>query len=878
MIDTLRYTDYLLGAHFVGISGSTKCLRRVSPLVRYGPCCASFSQSPRSSKSDVGSARAGREPVLYQVELPHPYYWTGLYLPQLTSGPSSASFLPDGDALIYSMQGSLWQQPIDSDKATELTHAAHAYDYQPDVAHDGNSVVFARYDGKAMELWRLDLRNKQDQQLTLAGAVNVEPRLSPSGNQIVWVSTQDTGHFNLYIAEIDEYGLHRPRMLLGEHKSTIDRYYYADYDVQINPSWSPDGKTVFYVSNFEVSWGTGDLWAVSIDDPTQRRRILSEETNWSAHPELAPDGKRLLYSSYRGRTCQQLWLTTPNGAAPLPLTFGDFDVRNARWSQDGLRIVYIDNKNGSTSLRVLDLPGGAVRTVAATQRDYRPARAQLVLEIVDEHGTAIPARAMVVGSDGRAYAPDSSWMHGEEGFNRSIQSTETHYFHCASPCAMDVPAGQAQLRVQHGFLYGVWQKTVALTAGRTAEVRAELLPQRLPAVFGDWISADLHIHMNYGGHYRNTSANLVQQARAEDLDLVCNLIVNKEERVPDVELQIGRDPASTAQTLLLHGQEYHSNFWGHLGLLGLNDHLLWPGFAGYRHTAMASLYPHNGVIADFAHAQGGLVGYAHPFDALPDPERDPVLSNELPADAIYGKVDYMEVVGFSDHKATAEIWYRLMNLGFRIAAGAGSDTMANHASLHGPVGLGRVFLDTGGDRDPASAMKALKRGRGFVSNGPALGLLIGDVKPGGTIAASGRYSYRVALRSAAAIDHLELVQNGEAIRTFTLTGDRCQFDGNGDIDLENGWVLLRAWNDDSDPLVLDIYPYATTNPVWIGDRVRAPGARADATWFAAWLGRVIDAAAASDDYNTPKERQATLDYLNGAREAYLDLESAARHG
>ena len=40
--------------------------------------------------------------------------------------------------------------------------------------------------------------------------------------------------------------------------------------------------------------------------------------------------------------------------------------------------------------------------------------------------------------------------------------------------------------------------------------------------------------MNYGGHYRNTPENLARQARAEDLDVVYNLIVNKEERVPDI--------------------------------------------------------------------------------------------------------------------------------------------------------------------------------------------------------------------------------------------------------------------------------------------------------------------------------------------------------
>jgi hypothetical protein len=56
----------------------------------------------------------------------------------------------------------------------------------------------------------------------------------------------------------------------------------------------------------------------------------------------------------------------------------------------------------------------------------------------------------------------------------------------------------------------------------------------------------------------------------------------------------------------------------------------------------------------------------HPFDALPDPAKDERLTNALPADVALGKVDYYEVVGFADHRASAEVWHRLLNLGFRM--------------------------------------------------------------------------------------------------------------------------------------------------------------------------------------------------------------------
>ncbi len=648
-----------------------------------------------------GTAFADREPVLKQVDLPHSYYWREMYLPQLTTGPSSLSFLPDGRELIYSMAGSLWRQRIGDPVATELTHARGAYDYQPDVARDGRSVVFARYDGHAVELWRLDLASGREQALTTSGAVNTEPRLSPDGKRLAWVSTEGTGHFNLYVAGIDAQGLHGARPLLGERKSEIDRYYYSAFDHAVNPAWTPDGTSVYYVGNREVAWGSGDLWVVPVDRPASARKVLSEETTWSAHPEPAPAGTRLLYSSYRGRQWHQLWLTTLDGAAPLPLTFGDFDARNARWSPDGRRVAYISNERGNTALVVVDLVGGARQFVEARERRTREPQGRLEIDVVDGSGGRTPARIAVVASDGRAYAPEGAWMHGDDGFDRARQPMETHYFHCQPPCALDLPPGPASVWVQHGFAFAPWRQQVPVAADAPARVTAKLEADALPPAFGRFVSADLHVHMNYGGQYRNTPEHLAQQARAEDLGIVYDLIVNKEERIPDMaRFRPDADPASTAEVTIFHSQEYHTSFWGHLGLLHLGDHLLLPGFVAYRHTAMASPYPDNGVIADLAHEQGGLVGYVHPYDSRIVPAQEKSLSHELPADVMAGKVDYLEVVGFSDHKATAEVWYRLLNLGFRLPAGAGTDAMANYASLRGPVGMNRVFLDTGGQRDP----------------------------------------------------------------------------------------------------------------------------------------------------------------------------------
>jgi len=307
---------------------------------------------------------ADRKPVLAQIDLPHNYYYREMYLPQLTTGPSALTFSPDGTELIYSMGGSLWRQKTGSADARELTHA-RGYDYQPDWSPDGRRVVFVRYQHDALELWQLDLQSGSETALTHNAAVNVEPRWSPDGKRIAYVSTAGTGHFDLYVATIDTGRLAAPQRLVGERRSSVPRYYYSAFDHAINPSWTPDGKRIVFVSNREVAYGTGAIWSVAVDAPTDLKEIYREETAWRTQPQVAADGKRILFSSFHGRQWHQLWLTTIDGAAPLPLTFGDFDRTGARFSADASRVGYISNETGNTSAWVQTLVGGARTRVDA---------------------------------------------------------------------------------------------------------------------------------------------------------------------------------------------------------------------------------------------------------------------------------------------------------------------------------------------------------------------------------------------------------------------------------------------------------------------------------------------------------------------------------
>jgi hypothetical protein len=429
-----------------------------------------------------------------------------------------------------------------------------------------------------------------------------------------------------------------------------------------------------------------------------------------------------------------------------------------------------------------------------------------------------------------------------------------------------------------GFEYGFERRNLTITAGKQASLTIRLQPLPLPKEEGfRWVSGDVHVHMNYGGTYRNTPKNLVAQAAAENLQIVEDLVVNKEQRIPDIAYFSTRpDPASNATNLLLHGQEFHTSYWGHLGLLNLTHNFLLPGYAAYPNTAAASLFPANATVADLAHAQGALVGYVHPYDSVPDPARDESLSHELPVDLALGKVDYIEVMGFADHKSTASVWYRLLNCGFHLPTGAGTDAMANYASLRGPVGLNRVYANVpAGPLNIGVWLDALKRGRTFASNGPLLGFSLGGHQLGDELhlpAGESKVKFRAWLRSFVPVDHLQLICNGQVARDLKIK-DGTTADVEDAIPISaSGWCLLRAWSEQAEHPILDLYPYATTSPIYVSVEGSNLDHSRDAAYFAAWIDRLVQNAKANQDWNTAAEKNAVLELLESARKVYVRME------
>ena len=172
--------------------------------------------------------------------------------------------------------------------------------------------------------------------------------------------------------------------------------------------------------------------------------------------------------------------------------------------------------------------------------------------------------------------------------------------------------------------------------------------------------------------------------------------------------------------------------------------------------------------------------------------------------------------------ATAHVWYRLLNCGFRLPAGAGTDAMTNFASLRGPVGMNRVYVQTGGRARPAAAAR-LAQGRADLRHQRPAARASRSTGAGSASElrlAAGAHELRgAACRSArtcrSIISRSWATARSSGRSRSPATARRADVDGAGCRCRASGWFLLRARSDRAIEPVLDLYPYATTSPIYV---------------------------------------------------------------
>jgi hypothetical protein len=412
--------------------------------------------------------------------------------------------------------------------------------------------------------------------------------------------------------------------------------------------------------------------------------------------------------------------------------------------------------------------------------------ANLELRVLDAGtGRALPARVLVRDKSGKAQVPAGAVK---------VPIGPDDWFVCNGRASVALTPGRVLVQVERGTEYTpvVMQTMVA-----------EEQPAALRVALRRWIDMGKRGYRSGEDHIHVASTDLAAMLAAEDLDFGSSFHWWNGPKLPlppqpkaVMDLEFG----GHARAASLYDAEVE-NSWGAVYLIGLTEPM---SIAHDRRRA-------NLAYVKRAREQGALICYQGGW------------SRESLVDALLGYVDVininnnnfhrfkfqprriysnlLQVPGFPEYPDTPDgmLWmntdtyYRMLNCGLRLAAGAGSAVGAKTT----PVGYNRSYVHTGGDASLKQFLESWRKGRNFVTNGPMVFLTAdAGLTPGDEIPLPARGG-RVRVKATAVWDQplrsLEIVRNGAVVTKAGTAQGRTGAQVSATLDITEGaWIVARA--------------------------------------------------------------------------------------
>ncbi len=249
----------------------------------------------------------------------------------------------DGNPEIYLMKA-------DGSNVIRLTNNK-AYDDQPVLSPDGENVVFVSNRDGNHELYLIGAAGKGLRRLTHTPYSEIDPSFSPDGLWIIftamaegdkdiWRLNVETGETEVLVAGdgdqfmaragpdgalvyVEDGGDNEVFLLEGGAKENLSRAPGLD----TMPSFSTDGKTVYFVSNRA---GDYDLMAVNRDGSGLREIITLESSEGRASP--SPDGNYLAAASDKDGDLE-IYVFSPEGELRGQLTDNEYEDYEPFWGK-----------------------------------------------------------------------------------------------------------------------------------------------------------------------------------------------------------------------------------------------------------------------------------------------------------------------------------------------------------------------------------------------------------------------------------------------------------------------------------------------------------------------------------------------------------------
>ena len=428
-----------------------------------------------------------------------------------------------------------------------------------------------------------------------------------------------------------------------------------------------------------------------------------------------------------------------------------------KWGQGG------EETQGTLSLSLVDPLTGQVT----------PAR----VEVLDPEGQAFVAEDALLVGGGPGAVPregtvEDALARRKPGWRNFDKGTTQ--FYSSGESLLQLPSGQYRVTASKGIEYRESSQEISVVAGSDSKLSLEMekwinMPEK------GWYSADPHIHV--ARTHRELDPLISKWMQAEDVH-VATLLQWGDATGFHMAPQYSFGPDSVYQEgiyLLASGQENpRTHVFGHTITLGAAKPVNFP-----------DRYLIYQLFWEEARRQGGLSGYAHmgvQFGA----------QNGLSMDLPLNLISFLEVLQLNG--ADFNVWYSILNTGFKMSPTAGSDY-----PFHGaPIGRERFYTRVEGPLTYQKWLDGIEQGRTFVSNGPLLeftvnGRGLGDevvlAQPGGVrIEGSVRFN-----PDRDSVEKMEVIANGQVVRSFRASAGDSEIHCDFALQIEDaGWVALRA--------------------------------------------------------------------------------------
>ncbi len=233
----------------------------------------------------------------------------------------------------------------DGSNQLRLTYDA-ASDVDPDISPNGQEIVFTSNETPTGNN-NIFLRDASGVVLNLTNdsATDEWARWSPDGQRIVFDSNRDSGVFEIYVMNADGSS---PTELTSP--PVLGRY----------PSWSPNGQQIVFRRGI-------DIYTINTDGSGTPVQLTSETApSFAQMPAWSPDGRYIAFMSFRAGYCS-VFRMNADGSNQINLTPKNLSdpsttwcSRAPSWSTDGRQILFMSSRpstGGQNEIFVMNADG-----------------------------------------------------------------------------------------------------------------------------------------------------------------------------------------------------------------------------------------------------------------------------------------------------------------------------------------------------------------------------------------------------------------------------------------------------------------------------------------------------------------------------------------